>query len=253
MSRLSVAVLAGGLASRLSALTTDAPKSLLEVAGRPFIHHQLALLRDHGVVSVALCVGHLGEMIVEAVGDGSSLGMEIVYSFDGSELKGTAGALKRALPLLTNPFFVLYGDSYLECDYGAIQKAHEAAGKLSLMTVFRNDGNWDSSNVEFHSGRILAYDKFNQTNRMRHIDYGLGVFDHRAFDAVPESGPCDLATVYQSLLGRGQLTGFEVRQRFYEIGSVAGLNETRKLLSERQRLEGTITGGRHDARSAVLS
>ena len=252
MSPLSVAILAGGLATRLGGLACETPKCLLEVAGRPFIHHQLALLRDHGIVRVVLCIGHLGERVVETVGDGSSYGLEIVYSFDGPQPKGTAGALKRALPLLSSPFFVLYGDSYLECDYEAIQAAHEAARKLSLMTVFRNDGEWDTSNVEFRYGQILAYDKCHRTNTMRYIDYGLGVFDHRAFDKVSESGSCDLATIYQRLLGAGELAGYEVSQRFYEIGSVAGLKETRKLLSQRRGVEANIAGGGHDACSTVL-
>jgi N-acetyl-alpha-D-muramate 1-phosphate uridylyltransferase len=253
MSRLSVAILAGGLATRLGALTRESPKCLLEVAGRPFIHHQLALLRHHGVAKVVLCIGNQGNRVVEMVGDGESFGMQIVYSFDGPELKGTAGALKRALPLLGSPFFVLYGDSYLECDYKAIQEAHEAAGKLSLMTVFRNDGAWDTSNVEFDDGQIFAYDKFSRSERMRHIDYGLGIFDRRAFEAVPDSGLADLAPVYQRLLGLGQLAGYEVNQRFYEIGSVAGLEETRKFLSQREGVAAENVGSGHDARMAVLN
>ena len=136
---------------------------------------------------VVLCLGHLGEQVVEAVGDGSAFGLEVAYSFDGPELRGTAGAMRRALPLLGPAFFVLYGDSYLECNYAAVQEAFEAAGKLALMTVFRNEGRWDTSNVEFRDGRILAYDKVARTPAMQYIDYGLGVLDRRAFDGVPES------------------------------------------------------------------
>jgi N-acetyl-alpha-D-muramate 1-phosphate uridylyltransferase len=252
MTRLSVAILAGGLATRLGALARDSPKCLLEVAGRPFIHHQLALLRDHGFARAVLCIGNLGERVVEMVGDGSSFGLEIVYSFDGPELKGTAGALKRALPLLSSPFFVLYGDSYLDCDYEAIQKAYESAGKRSLMSVFRNDDQWDASNVEFHDGKIFAYDKCHRSDRMRHIDYGLGIFDHRGIEAVPDIGSADLALVYQRLLGLGELAGYEVSQRFYEIGSVAGLEETREHLSQRQRVKAKNARIGHDARSTLL-
>jgi NDP-sugar pyrophosphorylase family protein len=180
-----------------------------------------------------LCLGHLGERVVESVGDGSAFGLEVAYAFDGPQLRGTAGALRRALPLLGPAFFVLYGDSYLTCDYASVQHAYEAAGKLSLMTVFRNEGAWDSSNVEFQDGLILAYDKVARTERMRYIDYGLGVFDSRAFDVVPETGPYDLAKVYQEMLERGQLTGIEVTERFYEIGSVVGLEETRRHLAAR--------------------
>jgi NDP-sugar pyrophosphorylase family protein len=205
----------------------------MEVAGRPFIHHQLRQLHDKGARRVVLCVGHLGEKVVEAVGDGSAFGIDVDYSFDGPELKGTAGAIKRALPLLSSAFFVLYGDSYLNCSYAAVQEAFEASGKLALMTVFRNEGQWDMSNVEFRDGRIFAYDKVARTPEMRYIDYGLSVWDPRAFEVVSDSGTCDLAMVSQEMLRRNELAGFEVTERFYEIGSVAGLAETREHLAGR--------------------
>ena len=233
MSRLPVAILAGGLATRLGDLTRQTPKSLLEVAGRPFVHHQLRQLHGQGVRRVVLCVGYLGERVEAAVGDGSAFGLEVSYSYDGPELRGTAGALRRALPKLGDAFFVLYGDSYLECDYAAVQSAFEASGASALMTVYRNEGRWDASNVEFHDGRILAYDKVDRTPAMRHIDYGLGVLSRRAMEVVPDSGACDLASVYIEMLRRGELAGFEVSERFYEIGSVTGLEETRAHLSAR--------------------
>lgn len=233
MSRFPVAILAGGLATRLGSLTKQTPKCLLEVSGRPFIHHQLRELRGQGVTKVVLCLGYLGEQVVEAVGDGSAFGLEVAYSFDGPELRGTAGAIRRALPHLGDAFFVLYGDSWLECRYADVQAAFEAAGTLALMTVFPNEGRWDTSNVEFDGGRILAYDKVNRTPAMRYIDYGLGILDRRAMDVVPEAGAYDLATVYQEMLRRGELAGFEVAERFYEIGSVTGLEETRAHLAGR--------------------
>ncbi len=231
MTRLPVAILAGGLATRLGPLTRETPKCLLEVAGRPFIHHQLRQLVAQGVRRAVLCLGHLGERVVEAVGDGSGFGLDVAYSFDGPELRGTAGAIRRALPLLGPAFFVLYGDSYLECSYGDVQAAFEASGKLALMTVFRNEGQWDASNVEFRDGRIVAYDKAARTPAMRHIDYGLGILDHRAFEVVPEAGAYDLAAVYREMLRRGELAGFPVAERFYEIGSVAGLAEAQEHLA----------------------
>jgi NDP-sugar pyrophosphorylase family protein len=231
MTRLPVAILAGGLATRLGAVARQTPKCLLDVAGHPFVHHQLRQLHNQGVRRVALCLGHLGEQVVDSVGDGSAFGLEVAYSFDGPQVRGTAGAIKRALPLLGSSFFVLYGDSYLECSYAAVQKAYEAAGQLALMTVFRNQGCWDRSNVEFCDHRILAYDKALCTERMRYIDYGLGVFNRQAFDIVPTEDPFDLAAVYQEMLRRGKLAGYEVMDRFYEIGSIEGLEETRKLLS----------------------
>jgi N-acetyl-alpha-D-muramate 1-phosphate uridylyltransferase len=231
MNPLPVAVLAGGLATRLGALTRETPKCLMEVAGRPFLHHQLRQLHGKGMRRVVLCLGHLGEKVVEVVGDGSAFGMKVDYSFDGPDLRGTAGAIKRALPLLGPAFFVLYGDSYLDCSYAAVQEAFEAAGKLALMTVFRNEGHWDTSNVEFRDGCIIAYDKAVRTPAMQYIDYGLSVWDCRAFDVVPESGPCDLSLVSQEMLRRSELAGFEVTERFYEIGSVTGLAETQEHLA----------------------
>jgi NDP-sugar pyrophosphorylase family protein len=231
MNRFPVAILAGGLATRLAHLSRHIPKSLIEVAGRPFLHHQLIQLHDQGVHRVVLCLGHLGERVVDSVGDGSAFGLEVAYSFDGPDLQGTGGAIKRALPLLGSVFFVLYGDSYLECDYAAVQAAYQAAGKLALMTVFHNQGQWDTSNVEFRDKVLLAYDKAHRTQRMQYIDYGLGILDRRAFDLSFDDGPLDLATVYKRTLERGELGGFEVKERFYEIGSVAGLEETRKYLA----------------------
>jgi NDP-sugar pyrophosphorylase family protein len=233
MNRFPVAVLAGGLATRLGALARDTPKSLLEVAGRPFVHHQLRQLHAQGVKRVVLCLGHFGEQVADAVGDGSAFNLEVAYSFDGPELRGTAGALRRALPLLGPAFFVLYGDSYLQCSFEAVQEAYLAAGKLALMTVLNNNGQWDASNVEFRNGRIESYDKVVRTPAMRHIDYGLGVFDQEAFKVVPDTGSCDLAEVYRKLLHQGELAGFEVSERFYEIGSLAGLEETRRHLAGR--------------------
>src|ERR1700677_769141 len=166
-SMLSVAILAGGLATRLGALTEKTPKSLIPVAGEPFVAHQLRLLKRSGIQHVILCVGHLGEMIEDIVRDGDAFGLKVEYSYDGAKLLGTAGAIKTALPKLGERFFVMYGDSYLTCDYAAIEQKFLQSGKPGLMTVFRNDGQWDTSNVEFENGRILNYSKKNRTGRMQ--------------------------------------------------------------------------------------
>ncbi len=231
---LTVAILAGGLATRLRPTTEKIPKSLLEVNGEPFIAHQLRLLQSKGIRRVVLCVGHLGELIRVAIGDGSTLGLQVDYSFDGPALLGTAGAIRKALPQLGDPFFVMYGDSYLPCDYAAIARSFESAGVLGMMTVFRNEGKWDASNVEFEAGRIFAYSKKDWTPTMRHIDYGLGVFRAEAFQDLPPGKPCDLTEVYRDLLKRKQLAAFEVHERFYEIGSPAGLRETAQFLAVRE-------------------
>src|SRR5581483_6921068 len=167
-----VAILAGGLATRLRPLTETIPKALVEINGEPFLWHQLRLLRDNGVEHVVLCVSHYGESVRESVGDGAAFGLRVDYSFDGPIRLGTAGAIKNALPLLGDAFFVLYGDSYLPISFRAVEDAFLQSGKAGLMTVYRNEGSWDTSNVEFADGRILAYSKTQRTERMRFIDYG---------------------------------------------------------------------------------
>ena len=230
---LPAAILAGGLATRLRPVTETIPKALVEVGGEPFLAHQLRLLRARGVERVVLCLGYRGEQVREFAGDGDAFGLRIDYSFDGPVLLGTAGALRRALPLLGDAFFVVYGDSYLPNDYRAAESLFAASGKLGLMTVYRNEGRFDSSNVEFDAGRIVAYDKRARTPRMRHIDYGLGAFRAAAFDGVPEDGPADLAALYQELLGRGELAALEVAERFYEIGSFEGIRSLEDYLARR--------------------
>jgi MurNAc alpha-1-phosphate uridylyltransferase len=230
-----VAILAGGVAKRVRPLTETIPKALIEVAGEPFLAHQLRLLKARGIERVVVCTGYRGDMIEQYLGDGSRFGLRVSYSHDGRVLLGTAGAVRKAVSLLGECFFVLYGDSYLPCDYWAIQQAFEAFGKSALMTVFRNEGRFDASNVEFEDGRILIYDKRHRTPRMMHIDYGLGVFRASALgDKVPENAAHDLADVYQDLLAEGNLAALEVRERFYEIGSFEGIKELDEYLLQRK-------------------
>jgi NDP-sugar pyrophosphorylase family protein len=223
-------ILAGGLATRLRPLTEGIPKALIDVAGHPFLWHQLQLLKHRGIRRVVLLVGHLGESIQQRFQDGAELGISIDYCFDGPVLLGTAGAIRQALPLLPERFFVLYGDSYLPCNYAAVEAAFRQSGFPGLMTVYRNEGLYDSSNVEYDGDRILRYDKHNRTPATHHIDYGLGAFHRSVFEAIPAGQARDLAAVYQDLLHAGSLAAFEVHQRFYEIGSPEGLRDTAEFL-----------------------
>ncbi|HLK47123.1 MAG TPA: nucleotidyltransferase family protein [Bryobacteraceae bacterium] len=228
---LPVAILAGGLATRLRPLTETIPKALVEICGEPFLGHQLRLLSRAGITHAVLCLGYRADQIREFAGDGRAFGLHLDYSHDGPALLGTAGALKKALPFLGDSFFVLYGDSYLPCDYAAVEQAFRESRKSGLMTIYRNESRWDWSNVEFSEGRIRAYDKANRTPAMNYIDYGLGVFRRDPFDALPENLPADLAALYQDLLRRGDLACHEVNNRFYEIGSPDGIRELEEFLS----------------------
>jgi NDP-sugar pyrophosphorylase family protein len=230
---IPVAVLAGGLATRLRPVTEKIPKSLIPVAGKPFLAHQLELLRSRGIRRAVLCVGYLGEMIQRQFGDGSAFGLQLDYAFDGPKLLGTGGALKRALPLLGMEFFVLYGDSYLPIEYRPIAEFFRRSGMLGCMTVYRNEGRYDTSNVAFRDGNVVVYDKKNRLPEMHHIDYGLSLFQATVFNAYPADKPFDLAEVMGKLVREKQLAGYEVRERFYEIGSPAGLAELETILRRR--------------------
>jgi N-acetyl-alpha-D-muramate 1-phosphate uridylyltransferase len=236
LARWPVAILAGGLATRLRPITEKIPKALVTVAGEPFLAHQLRLLHRAGLRRVVICAGYLGEMIEAEFGDGARFDMQIAYSFDGPRLLGTGGALKQALPLLGERFFVLYGDSYLPIDYGSVAGAFLDGGKPALMTVFKNEGQWDTSNVWFDKGEVRVYDKTSGTANMRHIDYGLGVLSGEALQEWQAAQAFDLASLYQQLVAKNQLAGYEVTQRFYEIGSPEGLAELDSLLRQQPAL-----------------
>jgi NDP-sugar pyrophosphorylase family protein len=229
LEKIPVAILAGGLATRLRPITEKIPKSLVPVAGRPFLAHQLEMLHARGIRHVVLCIGFLGEMIQREFGH-EAFGIKLDYSFDGEKLLGTGGAIKRALPKLGPEFFILYGDSYLPIEYAPIAESFNRSGKLGLMTVYHNEGKYDASNVVFRDGEIMVYDKKAKLPEMRHIDYGLSMFKASVFHAYAADQVFDLAEVMGKLVREKQLAGYEVPERFYEMGSPAGLQELELLL-----------------------
>lgn len=232
-------ILAGGLGTRMRPHTEKIPKALIPVAGQPFVHHQLSLLAAKGVTRIVFCLGYRGEMIEGYVGDGSAWGLEVDYAHEGDELKGTAGALRVALDngLLPDVFLLLYGDSYLPIRYRPVLESFESSAAEALMTVFRNDHRWDASNVLFERGQVVVYDKRRQDPRsaaMAHIDYGLGALTGSLVDKyVPRGAVADLADIYHELSIDGRLAGYEVRDRFYEVGSPDGVAELEARLRSR--------------------
>ena len=239
---IPVAILAGGLATRLRPITEKIPKSLVPVAGKPFLAHQLEMLHARGIRRAVLCIGYLGEMIQREFGN-EAYGVKLDYSFDsprhsaaaagGEKLLGTGGAIKRALPLLGKEFFALYGDSYLPVEYAPVAEFFRRSGKPGLMTVYRNEGKYDTSNVVFADGEIKIYDKKVRVPEMKHIDYGLSLFKSSVFDAYTADQVFDLAEVMGRLVREKQLAGYEVPERFYEMGSLAGLEELELLLKSK--------------------
>ncbi|MGQ3889802.1 nucleotidyltransferase family protein [Legionella sp. CNM-1927-20] len=228
---LPVAILAGGLATRLLPLTEKIPKSLVEVAGEYFINYQLRYLRQQGISQVVLCLGHLGEQIKAVVGNGSAYDLAVRYSWDGPCPLGTGGALRQALPLLGEAFFILYGDSYLPINFKAVERDFFKSGKPALMTVFKNSNQGDKSNVLFNKNKMIEYNKRKPLSEMNYIDYGLSILSASLLKSFPKGEPFDLTDLFHDLSLRDELAGHEVFEPFYEIGSMVGLNETMKYLS----------------------
>lgn len=223
-------LLAGGLATRLRPVTQTIPKALVSVAGRPFIDWQIELLQRHGIRHIVLCLGHLGLQVLDHLGDGRSRGVKLDYSFDGETLLGTGGAIRRAAPLLGDVFWVMYADSYMDIDYRAVLADFDAnPTALGLMTVLQNNGQWDKSNAVFRNGKLERYDKKWATPDMKHIDYGIALLRRSVIERIGD-GPCDLAVIYRDLVNEERMIGYEVHNRFYEIGTPASLAEADEYL-----------------------
>jgi NDP-sugar pyrophosphorylase family protein len=232
---VQVLILAGGLGTRLLPRTATVPKALVPVAGRPFAEHQVALLAANGIEDIVFAIAHQGDMIRAALGDGGRWGVRIRYSDEGAHLRGTGGAVRlfAAAGLADEVFAVLYGDSYLPIDHAAVWQAYDRSGLPALMTVLENRDRWDTSNAAPGPDGRLRYRKgAGEWGGMTHIDYGMSVLARGlVLERVPADGTSDLADLFTELGERGELAGFEVGERFYEIGSDRGLADLEDLLA----------------------
>lgn len=248
MANVQCIILAGGLATRMRPITETLPKALIPVCGKPFVHHQLEWLARHGVTSAVLSIGYKGDMIRDAVGTGKRWGIEITYVDEGKDLKGTGGALRLCLDegVLDESFLVTYGDSFLPVDFSAVWSAFQMQKLPALMTVFRNQGKWDTSNVWFKEGRIHLYDKHHRSvehiEKLQYIDYGLSVFQRSVIEKmVPSGEKVDLSDVFNALSLDGLLAGYEVNTRFYEIGSPEGLADFTDFIEQKPTAEPALS------------
>jgi NDP-sugar pyrophosphorylase family protein len=231
-------ILAGGLGTRMRPLTTRVPKALLPVGDTPFAHYQLSWLARHGVTEVVYSIAVLGEMIRDFVGDGGRWGLSVRYVEDGKELLGTAGALRRVYDagLLHDPFLVLYGDSFLPFDFRQLTREFERQKRPAMMAVYRNQNRYDAGNVQYADGIVHLYRKGGRgltSPDMLYIDYGVSVLRQAVVsEHVSEGGTKDLADIYHRLSMDNQLAGWEVGERFYEVGSPAGLRDFEGWITE---------------------
>jgi NDP-sugar pyrophosphorylase family protein len=228
---MQVAILAGGLATRLGPLTKETPKSLINIRGKPFLQYQLEFLKKGNIRDIVLCIGYLGEQIEKYFGDGMEFGIGIKYSYDGDKLLGTAGALKNAERWLEDEFVVMYGDSYLFLDFPAVASYFRKFDKLGLMVVYKNTDRYDKSNVVIDGNLVKEYNKKVKSKDMVHIDYGASILRKEALKLVPQNQPYSLEELFSQLIDRKQLLAYEVGRRFYQIGSLEGLHEFEKYIS----------------------
>lgn len=224
-------ILAGGLGTRLRPRTSQVPKALIPVGGKPFLQYQIELLKGQGIRDIVLCVGHLGEQVQDYFGDGRWLSVRIRYSEEEGHLLGTAGAIKKAEPLLGDHFFLMYGDSYLTIDYREIMRYFRRFDRLGLMVVWKNVDHLERSNVMVEGNLVTAYNKDQKSPDMVYINYGLSVLRKGALVFIPTGRPFSQEDFYQILIDQGELLAFEVEQRFYEIGSPRGLEEFGMLIA----------------------
>ena len=227
---MQAAVLVGGLGTRLGALTRTVPKPMLLVNGKPFLEHEIGLLKRSGIDDLVLCVGHLGEKVEGHFGDGSKWGVRVRYSYDGPKLMGPAGALKRAEPLLEDRFFVTYGDAYLRADYRKLMKALVESGKLGAMAVYENHDRFGKSDVVVEAGQVVRYDKKGGEG-MDWVNFGVSALTRRALAFIPAGKACGEEEFYGELIKRHELLAFPVDERFYEIGSPSSLEEFARFIS----------------------
>jgi NDP-sugar pyrophosphorylase family protein len=230
---LPVLILAGGLGTRLGSLGSNTPKILIPIRNTPFIELQLRWLIANGVSDITYCVGHLGDQIVEHV-ESLELPKEVKvkFSWDGQNLRGTGGAIAKAIKNLEGKFLIVYGDSFLRADLKSVELAFMTSNMLGLMTIYRNRNRFDVSNVEFIENKVTQYRKNDLASNFEYIDYGIVGFDKEAFAHFSDFTTFDLSDVLLALIEVNQLFGFEIKERFFEIGSLKGIQDLEEYLSK---------------------
>jgi len=226
---LPIAILAGGLATRIKPISDSIPKSLIVINKKPFLEWQLQLLEKNKCKLVVICVSHKSEMIKNFIQNRAKSNLNIYLSFDGTKQLGTGGALVKAKELLGTAFMVLYGDSYLPVNYEKISNHFVESNKLGLLTIMKNELNLEPSNVVYKNGYVQKYDKNIFSEAMHYIDFGLSAFKLEAFDGYPVNETMDLSLIHSGLATRHELLGYKVNRRYFEVGSFQGIQDFQKF------------------------
>jgi len=222
-----ILILCGGRANRLKTISKDIPKSLMPVNGKPFLYHLLKSIEKYGSRKVILCTGYLSGKIENFL-ENHTFNLQIEISNESIPL-GTGGAVKKAIDGFKTPFFVTYGDSYLDFQLDLLQRNYQNK-KMSLMVIFKNDQRFDTSNVVLNGEKII-YCKSKLLTNANYIDYGLSLLKPKAFNEYPEK--FDLAVLLENLSKNGNLDHVIINKRFYEIGTPESYAEFVKFFEEK--------------------
>jgi NDP-sugar pyrophosphorylase family protein len=231
-----VVILAGGEAKRLRPVTESVPKALVKIEGKPFVDWQLELLAKNKFSRVIFCTSYKSDMIQNYVGNGSKYGLEISFVEDGKERLGTGGAIRNAIPHLDQEFIVMYGDSFLDINFQQVSHGFDHCSKPAMMTIYKNDGKYDNSNVKLNNRGDIFYNKENPDASFKYIDYGLIFFKREVFEETVIGKTFDLSEMLHKLSKQFRIAGFEVQSRFYEVGSFSGIIELETYLRKKNNV-----------------
>lgn len=223
---MQIVILAGGIASRLYPLTKKIPKSMIKVCEKPFFNYQIDLLKKNQIDEIVMCIGIFSEQIIDYFGDGKKFGISIKYSKENpNDLLGTCGAIKNAEKYLDEVFFVMYGDSYLPINFNDIYEKFLKSKKYGLMTIYKNQNKFDTSNVAIENDLVSIYDKSQKNKNLQYIDYGLSILNKQVLNDIPSNKFVDLEFLFKQMIEKKMLTYYISEERFYEIGSEEGIRD----------------------------
>jgi NDP-sugar pyrophosphorylase family protein len=206
-------------------------KAMVLVDGKPFLEYEIEVLKRGSVNDFVICVGYRRELIRDYFGNGQRWRVDIKYSDDGDKLLGTAGSLKNAANLLSDRFFITYGDAYPILDLKSAEKSFLESGKLALMVVYRNSNQYGRSNTVVNNGLVTFYSKTEHSPGMTYVEFGVTMMQKKVLELIPNEYPVDLEVLYRRIISMKQMAAFEVGQRIYDIGSPEGLAEFRQLVA----------------------
>ena len=229
ITKFQIVILCGGLASRLGNLTKKVPKSLIQINNKTFISHQLDYLNHFNVGEVLLCCGHLHEQIITHINEiKKNYNFNIKFSIE-KEKKGTGGALINAFSKLNKNFILIYGDSYVEINFNNLYNEFIRNNNLYMITTYRNKNINYTNNILLKNKRIEEYDKNKNFN---FIDYGVSILNKKILNSFLSEVNFDLSSVIKYAIIKKNISYFESKKKFQEIGSNYGINLIQRYLKK---------------------